>query len=58
MSKRTEELLDVLKIWLPFMEAEAEASHLIDGFKIKHNALDDLLERTKAAIAKAGTDHD
>lgn len=53
MDKHTNELVEALKIWLPVIEGYVEASHLTEGFARKRNCLDDSLEYTKQAIAKA-----
>jgi len=47
------DLLEALKGCLPSIKADAEASHLLDGFNTKRNRQDEFLEFVEAAIAKA-----
>jgi hypothetical protein len=48
------ELVEALRYALPIIEADTEASHLLDGFNRKHNSKDDGLLFIKAALKKAG----
>ena len=47
-----EALRNLLRRWMPVIEAHVEASHLTDGFKRKQNEYDALLEETKVELAK------
>lgn len=47
------ELVEALEEWMPSIEAETMASHLMDGFRPKRNPHDEALHRTKQTLAKA-----
>jgi len=47
-------LLTALKLTLPILEAHTAASHLTGGFRPRRNKNDDILDRVKVVIGKAG----
>jgi predicted RNase H-like nuclease len=48
--ERIKELLTALRLCLPIIEAEAKASHLMDGFRPRRNKNDDILDAVKKAL--------
>ena len=54
---KIDDLLAALRLYLPVMEAYAEASHLTDGFRPRENKNDRILKRVKDAIERAEGRH-
>lgn len=51
--ERCAELEQLLRRAAPHVYASASAEHMLDGFRSRRRAIDDLVEQIKAALADA-----